>query len=143
MSKILLVEDDMHTRAGLSEILTEEGHEVVVAEDATTALEKWHNGMDVLLTDLRLPDFSGFELHGKIRERHPDVKTIMVTACSGSDARNRAMELGIRAFITKPIDLAALLGAIDQVHRSRVRMEGGNKLFEPETLRDRLSVSQI
>lgn len=109
MSRILLVEDDLNTRLGLSEILREDGYDVEVAEDAASAFNKMETGIDLILSDFRLPDISGIELHKRIRESHPDVRTIIMTAYSSPELYQQAKNVGVLRWITKPLNIEQLL----------------------------------
>ncbi|MFQ5753393.1 MAG: response regulator, partial [bacterium] len=97
MSTILLVEDDVNTRTGLFEILTEEGYHVESAEDGADALKIMESGIiDLLLSDLRLPDLSGLELHEKVKRVHPELITIIMTAYSFPEYRLHRCECHLR-----------------------------------------------
>ena len=112
LSKILLVEDDLNTRLGLSEILEEDGYEVEIAEDAADAFRKMEMGIDLLLSDFRLPDISGIELHEKVRELYPNMKTIIMTAYSTPELYRHAIDVGVFHWIAKPLNIDKLLSII-------------------------------
>lgn len=113
MSTILLVEDDLNTRIGLQEILTEEGYQVESAEDGATAIDKMKSGLvDLLLSDLRLPDISGLKLHEKVKQWNPNSTTIIMTAHCSPDSQLQARELGVFSWFTKPLNIEALLSTI-------------------------------
>lgn len=113
MSTILVVEDDVNTRLGLSEILTDEGYQVESAEDGYRALEALNvRVVDLLLSDLMLPDFSGFELHLKAKEVNPQIRTIIMTANDTTGVRFDAEERGVYSWLTKPLNINTLLESI-------------------------------
>jgi DNA-binding NtrC family response regulator len=112
LSRILLVEDDLNTRLGLSEILMEDGYEVEMAEDAASAFNKMETGVDLLLSDFRLPDISGIELHKRIKEAHPGVRTIIMTAYSTPELYQQAKTVGVLRWVTKPLNVEQLLSFI-------------------------------
>lgn len=114
MAKILLVEDDLYTRLGLSEILRDEGYEVEEAENATLALEKMDCEVDLLLSDLRLPDLTGLELYEKLKELYPEVTTVIMTAYSTPELQQSANEVGVFHWITKPINMDELLSILQE-----------------------------
>lgn len=112
MAKILLVEDDVNTLAGLYEILSDEGYDVVVAENGETALEKFDAEIDLLLSDFRLPDMSGLELYAKIRQVNPEIKCIIMSAYGTSENYLKARKLGVWAWRIKPLDFDRLLSCL-------------------------------
>ena len=117
MLKILLVEDDLNTRLGLFEILKDEGYEVEVAEDGAEAVEKMAFEIDLVLSDLRLPDISGLQLHEKVKELRPEVISIIMTDYSTPELHQQAKDAGIFHWITKPLNIDHLLSIIREVHR--------------------------
>ncbi len=78
--RILLVEDDPLIRANTAELLIELGHEVMEAETGAEALRKAADGdLDILVTDIGLPDVSGEDLAGQLADIKPDLKIIFAT----------------------------------------------------------------
>jgi DNA-binding NtrC family response regulator len=114
LPKILIVEDEFNTRAGLSERLTEEGYEVEAAEDGAAALEKIDLSIDLLLSDLRLPDVSGIHLSKKLKQMYPGLLTIIMTAYTSPDFYQEAQNAGVFGWLNKPIDLELLLSIIGE-----------------------------
>lgn len=113
MATILLVEDDFNTRVGLSEILAGEGYDVEAVADGTSALNRLDSKMiALLLSDLRLPDISGLELHQRAKAVHPDLHTIIMTAFDTSSARRDAEATGVFSWLTKPLDVEHLLALV-------------------------------
>jgi len=110
---ILLVEDDYNTRFGLAEILTSEGYDVVLAEDADEALEKVGRETDLLLSDLQLPGISGLALWNQARERYPELVSIIMTAFNTPENKLQAEESGVFSFLNKPLNIDHLLSAIE------------------------------
>ncbi|MFQ5675318.1 MAG: response regulator [bacterium] len=117
MSKILLVEDDLNTRAGLAEILTEEGYEVVLAEDAARALEEIDSSTDLMLSDFELPGLTGLDLFRHVKQRYPGLISIMMTAYDPSEHSLYARELGVHSFLGKPLNIEGLLSILKDALR--------------------------
>ncbi|MFT2214093.1 response regulator [Rhizobium giardinii] len=93
------------------------------AQSAAAALERIANAADVtlilILSDINMPVMSGLELLPKARSIRPDVPVIMITAYGDPDTKQRALENGAQALLTKPIDFVALREEIDvQVGRA-------------------------
>jgi CheY-like chemotaxis protein len=81
-TRILVVEDDEAVRQTISELLAAEGYEVSVASDGFDALLHLQDGLPhILLSDLNMPQMSGFELLSVVRRRFPE---ILVVASSGA-----------------------------------------------------------
>jgi len=89
----------------LSRIISLEGFEVVQAEDCKTALSKLHaNDIDVVLSDVKLPDGSGVELAKKIKETYPAIEIILLTAYGNIPDGVQAIKNGAFDYITKGDD---------------------------------------
>jgi DNA-binding NtrC family response regulator len=110
---LLVVEDDPEMRDLLRKVLEKEGYQVSVAADgrnATTALSRIP--FDLVVTDMLMPDNGGLELLQVIRESQPTLPVIIITAFGDWGSYSRALELGAAAFISKPLKMAELIGAI-------------------------------
>jgi len=109
--RILLVEDHQDTAQSLAELLRDEGYEVMTAATAASALAVDLDRVDLVLSDLGLPDRSGHELMRELRAR----RRLPAIALSGygTEADVRASrEAGFCAHLTKPVDWPKLLAAI-------------------------------
>lgn len=62
----------------------------------------------VILSDINMPGMDGLQLLGEIKQRHPNLPVMMVTAYGDDERRRRASELGASEFITKPVDFDQL-----------------------------------
>ncbi|MFQ5706305.1 MAG: sigma-54-dependent transcriptional regulator [bacterium] len=115
MAKILIVEDDRNTLSGLVDILSQEGYEVVGAENAKKALRVLDkDAFDILLTDLKMPDMNGMELYERSLPMAADMKTIVMTAYSSVKDAVEAMKRGVYEYLTKPLDLDELFVIIEK-----------------------------
>lgn len=107
--RILLVEDDLTIRQLLSLILEQEKHSTVKAmngHEALDVLEKNKNHIDLILSDIIMPDMDGFEFI-KVVKANPDLKTIPFIFLSGkTDPQSRIMglRLGADDYLTKPFN---------------------------------------
>jgi len=68
-----------------------------------------------VLSDINMPGMDGLQLLGEIKERHPDLPVMMVTAYGDDERRRRAYELGAFEFITKPVDFDQLKKQLRQL----------------------------
>ena len=101
---ILVVDDDPIIRESLSEFLRLEGYEATGARnfaEALTALDR--QSYTLVISDINMPDANGFELLRVIRQRHPDVVTIMITGYGTIESAVEAIKMGAYDYLTKPI----------------------------------------
>ncbi|MEL7500224.1 MAG: response regulator [Planctomycetota bacterium] len=121
--KILIVDDDEDILENLSDILTDIGHQADTACSGALAIEKLaadsgeseHSTYDLCLLDFKMPGMDGVELVKRIRQQHPDIRAIMITAYAGDDGAKRALAAGTWHVLRKPVDVPTLLGMIKQV----------------------------
>ncbi|MDY0883535.1 response regulator [Dongia soli] len=107
--RILLVEDDDLVCATTSELLVSLGHSVVAATNAADALRLLaSDAVDVLLTDIALPEMSGLELAQKARDQHPE---LYVVFASGQDVDGKFDHPNV-AQLRKPYDAAGLVAVL-------------------------------
>ncbi len=116
MATILVVDDEMGIRALLSEILTDEGHTVEVAENAASArLVRERLRPDLVLLDIWMPDVDGITL---LKEwgatAQLNMPVIMMSGHGTIDTAVEATKYGAIAFLEKPITLQKLLRAVEQ-----------------------------
>ena len=107
---LLLVEDDELVRAVTADMLTEMGFLVREAETASDALAVLDASVEVLVTDIRLPDADGRELVRAARERVPGIAVVIATGDPG--------EQDGAVWLTKPYDVQALRDAVTRARRS-------------------------
>ena len=105
-ANILIVDDEPVVRDSLGKWFCEEGYHVETAASAKEALlklpaERW----DLALLDIKMPGMDGLELHGKLRETHPEIITIIMTGYASVETAVRALKDGAYDYITKPFDL--------------------------------------
>lgn len=104
MKKILIVEDDQFLQSLESTKLKKEGYEVNVASNGEEALTKVEEAdFDLLLLDLILPNFDGFEILKKVREyeKTKDLPVIVFSNLSEEKDVNKSKELGANFFMVK------------------------------------------
>jgi CheY-like chemotaxis protein len=107
---ILVVDDDQAIRETISEVLRDEGYEVVCAENGLQALSVLHKGKrpDVVLLDLMMPVMSGWEVLEQL-QANTDLCRIPVVVVSAMTAP------GVRDHLAKPIDLDRLLTTVGRL----------------------------
>ena len=106
MSRILVVDDEEAIRSGLGEILTEEGHEVLSAENAEAALKLLQEKViDLVCTDVRMPGMDGYQLLAQIKKDHPETEVIVITGFATVSAAVDAVKQGAHDYLSKPFEL--------------------------------------
>ena len=105
MKKTLIIDDEEKLRSLLARIISLEGFEVLEAADCKSGLKKLaQNDFDVVLCDVKLPDGSGVELSKIIKEKHPAIEIILLTAYGNIPDGVQAMKNGAFDYITKGDD---------------------------------------
>jgi len=103
--RILTVDDQKLSCDHLHQILEPEGYEVEAAYDGASALEKLRDGVfHLVVTDLKMPDMSGFELLSTLRARRVPVGVVVVTAYGDTSEALQVMKAGADDFLRKPYD---------------------------------------
>jgi DNA-binding response OmpR family regulator len=113
--RVLLVEDHNNTRTVLARLLTHSGYEVHVAADFASALvvlDQFH--FDLLISDIGLPDRTGFQLVAEVKKRQP-LKAVAITAWSSESHRLIGLESGFDHYFTKPFDFAGLREVLAEI----------------------------
>lgn len=116
MNKILVVDDEEPIRKSLSRLFKINGLSVVTADSAVKALDiLLKEPVDLVISDHKMLKMSGLELMMKIRDTHPDVVRIMLTAFSEKSVMQRAINQGeIFRFFFKPWDDEELVAAVEK-----------------------------
>ncbi|MCF8138765.1 MAG: sigma-54 dependent transcriptional regulator [Desulfotignum sp.] len=113
METILIVDDEKHYRLILSEVLEEEGYHSFTAASGMEALDLLKSQViDLVLTDVKMPGMTGIDLLEKIKEIHPDLPVIIMTAFGSVEKAVEAMQKGAYTFILKPFENEALIAHI-------------------------------
>ncbi len=111
--RILVVDDDPDILASTSLSLQAEGAEVVTAEDGNTAVSLYAAARpDGVVLDMMLPRRSGFLVLEKIRESPDSPPVVMVTANQGRRHMTYAENLGVTAYLVKPVPMPRLLDVL-------------------------------
>lgn len=113
--RVLVVDDSADNAESLSQVLRTMQHETEIAFDgpsAVAAAERFTP--DVVLLDIGLPGFDGYEVARRIRElpRGREVRLIAITGWGQDGDERRAWAAGFDAHLTKPVDPAALLSIV-------------------------------
>ncbi len=117
--KILIVDDHPLIREALRHVLTalDDKFDLLEAEDGATAFAAVdaHPELDLVLLDLALPDVDGFDALAQLRETHPGVPIVVLSASDHADTVMRAIDAGAMGFIPKTSSNQLLLNALKRV----------------------------
>ena len=104
-NKIWVIDDDRAMRLVLEKTFKEEGFDVTNFEEAQSALDRLHDDApDVILTDIRMPGIDGLTFLSKVKNSHPDLPVIIMTAYSDLDSAVSSFQGGAFEYLTKPFD---------------------------------------
>ncbi len=119
-SRLLIVEDDRAVQTLLTRVLTAEGWDVASVETGEDALRQLRGGrVDLVLTDLQLPDMDGVTLIERALPEDPELAAIVLTGFGTVERAVQAMRAGAVDFIRKPFELAAVVSAVRRAMESR------------------------
>src|SRR5262245_65870780 len=117
---IAIVDDDALIRETLMDLLDSAGYTSVAFSSAEGFLKsKRLAGFACLITDMRMPDTTGIELHQKLVAAGHAIPTILITAYPDETVRARAARAGIRCYLPKPVTSDALLACVDEALEAR------------------------
>ena len=103
---ILVVDDEELMRYLVVSYLSKLGHSCLTAVDGVDALDKIKNNkIDVVITDIKLPNMDGMALTGDISRQYPDLPIMIMTAFDEEYSEGTAISVGAREFLKKPFTL--------------------------------------
>lgn len=131
-AKILVAEDDRHTRAALQELLRDEGFDVAVASNGLTAMEMLQDRtFDMVCLDVMMPIKSGFDVCRQIRKTDPDTPIIFITAKGEEIDKVLGFEIGADDYISKPFGSHEVLARVKAVLRRCQRTTSTTESIDP------------
>lgn len=137
--KILIAEDDTHTREALREVLSMEGYEVITASDGLQAVDFFRASRpDFVCLDVMMPGQNGYEVCKQIRRLDEAVPILFLTAKSEEIDTVLGLELGADDYMTKPFGVKEIIARIRAITR-RTAARGG-KIQDGEFQMDNLRV---
>ena len=116
--RVMLVDDSVSVRRFVARMLEKGGFEVVTANDGAEALERLiDTTVDIVITDLEMPRVNGYELIENLRHRAAtqDVPVMVLTTRAGEKHWALARRLGVRHYVTKPVDEEAFVRLVRDV----------------------------
>lgn len=120
--KILIIEDDIDLREGLSFSFLSDGYDVMEAETKMEGLrEIERGGYDLVLLDCNLPDGTGFELCKEART-YSNIPIIMLTARDTELDEIKALELGVNDYLSKPFSFGVLRARMKRILQGKTEI---------------------
>jgi two-component system response regulator PilR (NtrC family) len=127
-SRVLVVDDERSMRELLTIVLRRDGYEVLVAEDGLAAVELMkRERIDILITDIRMPQMSGVDVLREAKRIDPEIISIVMTAFASTETAVEALRLGAADYVNKSPN------ATNEV-RNRVRKELERKRLQQENV---------
>lgn len=112
---VLIVDDEKEVRDSLSAIYEGKGYKVTTAGDAMSALGILKKqSVDVVVTDLYLPNLNGMELLKRIKKSYPKIRVIMMSAMGTESTFEKAKKLGAEGFLQKPFALTSAISILEE-----------------------------
>ncbi len=133
---ILLADDDPEILGLLESILTEQGYRVSACRFGNAAYQALRaGGVDLLLTDLKMPDLDGFALLSRVRGEQPDLPVLVLTSSQSTQDAVKAIQQGALDYVQKPFQVENLLVTVQNaLEVGRLRREShllANELAKP------------
>ncbi len=119
-NRILIVEDDVSHRETLDRHLSRTGYEVMAVDSAEGALSNIMSfDPELVITDIRMPGLSGFDLLERLRRDRADIDVVMITAFEIMQGAIDAMKQGAYDYLIKPLDLDRVDAVVEQCFHDR------------------------
>lgn len=107
--KVLVVDDDPVVGTSFDRVLTNKGYQVIQARDAHEALAHIRlQPVDLVFTDIRMPDMNGLELAEQLKSRRPWTPVVIITGYGNDADEERAFGAGVSGFLHKPLSPDAI-----------------------------------
>ena len=145
MASLLIADDEKNIRSGLELAFEDEGYTVVTAADGKEAWENLQkNAIDLVITDLRMPEMDGYELLKRISAAYPTLPVIVLTGHGTIETAVETMRDGAVDFFTKPVDIDKLSLVVKKTISASSLAEQNRKLSEEiEKLRKQQGYGKI
>jgi FixJ family two-component response regulator len=110
---LAVVDDDADVRVALTRLVSSAGFAVETFASGAEFLRCVEDHEpDCVVLDLHMPEMSGFDVQGELGRGHPAVPVVVMTGHDTPESRTRALQLGAKVYLRKPINDEALLAAI-------------------------------
>lgn len=117
--RVLVIDDDPDVRSVVARALEKDGHALITASTLQAARSAVHDGVDLVVLDLGLPDGRGIQLCRELREEGSSVPILILTANSQVATRVEGLDAGADDFLAKPFAVAELRARVRALGRRR------------------------
>lgn len=142
MKRVMVIDDEKIVLDSIKRILEPEGFEVETFQESTKGLAAaLERKCSILLTDIRMPGFSGMHVLREIKKKAPEIPVILITGYSTVENAVQAMKIGAADYIEKPFDPDVLLTKIFEAISHAPSPEPGGEagVVHPDTVREVLN----
>lgn len=113
--RLLIIDDSTVNNIILQNLLEDLGYEIDTALSVKDALKKIEKlPPDLILLDLMMPDVSGFDLLNKFSKDKIKIPVVVISAFNDSEYKKKALKLGVREFLLKPVNQEKLVSSIEE-----------------------------
>lgn len=124
-NRVLVVDDQKGIRRLLEELFTKEGYAVSLANDGRDCVEKVKLSVpDIILMDMKMPNMNGLEASREVIRYNANIPIIMMTAYGEMEVVQKALEAGVRKYVTKPFDIIELRNMVKEILAEKSVSEG-------------------
>lgn len=114
--KILIIEDNLRVSSLMKRGLESQGYEIYISEDAEDALVMVERiSFNLIITDIMLPQMNGIELSKLIKQKHPELPIIMLTALGTIDEKIEGFDAGADDYMVKPFEIRELYARVKAI----------------------------
>lgn len=139
MPNILVVEDDIALNKLISKVLEKDGHTSISVKDGAEALSMLESiHIDMIVTDIMMPNIDGYELIESIRAVNQTIPVLFVTAKGSFNDKSRGFNIGADDYMVKPIDINELILRVNALLR-RSKIANEKRLLIGNTVLDSAS----
>ncbi|MEK6766738.1 MAG: response regulator, partial [Planctomycetota bacterium] len=129
--KILIIDDERDICTSLKYVLSTKGYIVDVARTAGKGVEKIKkNHFNLVLLDMRLPDYDGIKVLEKIKEISPDTEVVILTAYADIKSVIEAMEKNAFSYLPKPFEIPHLISILEKAYEKQTLSLLNRDLFQ-------------
>ena len=118
--KILIVDDEPIICQGLSQTIPWENYDIEVVGAVYNGKEainqiSIHPEIDIVITDIRMPNVDGLELSAFIKTNFPNIRVIIISGYDDFEYAKRAIKLGVKDYLLKPVDIDELVDNVKKI----------------------------
>ena len=118
---LMIVDDETTIRKGLTQVVNWEAIDCIIqdtASDGLEAIEKLkENPVDIIITDIRMPESDGLDLAKYVMEHYPEIKVIILTGYADFEYAKTAIKYNVSDFLLKPISIEQVVASVQSAQK--------------------------